>query len=79
MILQTTKGKPKQENRYRALAYSMDTLIPGLYIWLGPLTIRLGGSQPEENYPGTLHNFAGIALTLPGYRIYSTYHGSYDP
>lgn len=63
----------------RAIAYSMDAFIPGLYIWLGKLRIRLGGSSPEPNYPGTLHSSVGIALVLPGYRIYSTYHGSYDP
>ncbi len=63
----------------RAIAYSLDTLIPGLYIWLGAVTIRIGGSLPEESYPGTIHSPIGIALVLPGYRIYSTYQGSYDP
>ena len=63
----------------RAIAYSLDTLIPGLYIWLGALKIRIGGSEPEENYPGTIHSPIGIALVFPGYRIYSTYQGSYDP
>ena len=63
----------------RAIAYSLDTLIPGLYIWLGALKIRIGGSEPEESYPGTIHSPIGIALVLPGYRIYSTYQGSYDP
>ncbi len=65
--------------RLRAIAYSMDALIPGLFIWFGPLKIRLGGSEAEETYPGTIHSFAGMALVLPGYRIYSTYRGSYDP
>ena len=63
----------------RAIAYSLDALIPGLYIWLGPIKLRLGGSQPEENYSGTIHSKAGVALVLPGYRIYSTYPGSYEP
>ena len=63
----------------RAIAYSLDTLIPGLYIWLGALKIRIGGSEPEESYPGTIHSPIGIALVFPGYRIYSTYQGSYDP
>ena len=63
----------------RAIAYSLDTLIPGLYIWLGALKIRIGGSEPEESYPGTIHSPIGIALVLLGYRIYSTYQGSYDP
>ncbi|WP_293153918.1 MULTISPECIES: hypothetical protein [unclassified Microcoleus] len=63
----------------RAIAYSLDTLIPGFYIWLGALKIRIGGSEPEESYPGIIHSPIGIALVLPGYRIYSTYQGSYDP
>ncbi|MGB3692477.1 MAG: hypothetical protein WA999_07125 [Spirulinaceae cyanobacterium] len=74
---------PKKKNQsrdfqLRAIAYSLDTLIPGLYFWSGPLRVRLGGSLAEENYPGTIHSIVGIALVLPGYRIYSTYNGSYD-
>jgi hypothetical protein len=56
----------------------MGALIPGVYIWFGSLRLRLGGSQAEANYPGTIHSFAGVAIVLPRYRIYSTYHGSYD-
>lgn len=67
------------DERLRAIAYSMDALVPGLYIWLGAFKFRLGGSQPEPTYPGTIHSFAGIALVLPGYHIYTPYHGSYDP
>jgi hypothetical protein len=63
----------------RSIAYSLDTLIPGLYIWLGALKIRIGGSLAEESYPGAIHSAIGIALVFPGYRIYSTYQGSYDP
>jgi hypothetical protein len=68
--------------RIRAIAYSMDTLIPGLYAWFGPFTIRLGGCAPDDqpySYPGTLHSRYGIALVLPGYRIFTTYKGTYDP
>ncbi len=77
-------ANPKNKADYspagvRAIAYSMDTLIPGLYIWLGLVKIRIGGSDPEEGYPGTIHSPAGIALVLPGFRIWSTYQGSYDP
>ncbi len=61
----------------RAIAYSMDVLIPGFYLWLGAFKLRIGGSLPETTYPGTLHSFAGISVVLPGYRIYTTYHGSY--
>jgi hypothetical protein len=69
----------KVDEPLRAIAYSMDALVPGLYFWLGAIKLRVGGSLPEDTYPGTLHSAAGIALVLPGYRIYSTYQGSYDP
>ncbi len=63
----------------RAIAYSMDALIPGFYAWFGSLRIRIGGSEAEETYPGTIHSFAGMAIVLPGYQIFSTYQGDYDP
>lgn len=66
-------------NVLQAIAYSLDALIPGLYIWAGPIKLRIGGSQPEENYTGIIHSNVGVALVLPGYRIYSTYQDSYDP
>ena len=43
------------KDRLQAIAYSLDALIPGLYIWAGPIILRLGGSQSEENYSGTIH------------------------
>lgn len=73
------KNSEVADQKMRAIAYSMDALVPGLYIWLGAIKIRLGGSEPEENYPGVINNPVGIALVLPGYHIYSTYNGSYDP
>lgn len=68
-----------QSERMRSIAYSMDTLVPGFYLWLGPIKVRLGGTEAEDNYPGTIHSSAGMAVVLPGYRIYSTYQGEYDP
>ena len=65
--------------KLRAIAYSLDALVPDVYFWLGSLRLRLGGSLPEENYTGMIHSPIGIALMLPGYRIHSTYQGSYDP
>ncbi|MBD2460941.1 hypothetical protein H6G89_07775 [Oscillatoria sp. FACHB-1407] len=65
--------------KLKAIAYSLDALIPGFYIWLGSLRVCLGGSLAEDSYPGTIHSFAGVALVLPGYRIFSTYQDSYDP
>jgi hypothetical protein len=76
---QSSKSIHPPNLQMRAIAYSLDTLIPGLYLWLGAIQIRIGGSLPEESYPGTIHSPIGIALVLPGYRIYSTYQGSYDP
>jgi hypothetical protein len=32
----------------RVIAYSMDLLIPGLYIWLGIFTLRIGGEVPDD-------------------------------
>ena len=44
-----------QQQRLRAIAYSMDALIPGFYAWYGSISIRLGGSEAEKNYPGKIH------------------------
>jgi hypothetical protein len=75
------------DDAMKAITYSMDALVPGLYIWFGPLLalrrrslkLRLGGSKAEEEYSGTIHSSVGMALVLPGYRVYTTYQGSYDP
>jgi hypothetical protein len=65
----------------RSIAYSMDLLIPGLYIWAGKFGLRIGGARVDDEpyrYPGVIHSPVGIALVLPGYRIFSTYSGSMD-
>jgi hypothetical protein len=67
------------DDAMKAISYSIDAMVPGLYIWLGPLKLRLGGSKAEEEYLGTIHSPVGMALVLPGYRVYTTYQGSYDP
>ena len=69
----------KQQIAKIAIAYSTDTLIPGFYLWLDGFSFRIGGSEPEDSYPGVIHSQYGAALVLPGYRIWSTYQGSYDP
>jgi hypothetical protein len=46
------KDTSSSSQRLTAIAYSMDALIPGFYFWAGSLKIRLGGSEPEQNYPG---------------------------
>ena len=63
----------------RAIAYSMDTLIPGLYLWFHSFHLRIGGRQPEASYPGTIYSPIGIAIVLPGYRIFTTYQDSHAP
>jgi len=73
------QDKMASQDKLQAIAYSMDALVPGFYLWAGPLKLRLGGCKPEPNYPGTIHASAGIGIVLPGYRIFTTYRGSYDP
>jgi hypothetical protein len=68
-----------QVERLRAIAYSMDTLVPGLYFWSPLGNGRIGGSLAEATYPGRVHSRFGLALVLPGYRIFTTYRDSYDP
>lgn len=60
--------------RLRAIAYSMDTLIPGVYVWLKPWALRWGGCAPDDQpyrYPGMIRSRFGMAIVLPGYRIYN--------
>jgi hypothetical protein len=47
-------------------------------IGLASLRIRLSGSDAEETHPGTIRSFAGMALVLPDYWIFSTYQGDYE-
>ncbi|OCQ90091.1 hypothetical protein BCD64_19360 [Nostoc sp. MBR 210] len=72
----------KENEAMRAIAYSMDLLLPGFYVWVLGFSFRIGGSLPDDSpykYPGEIHSHTGIALVLPGYRIFTTYQGSYDP
>ncbi|MBE9256170.1 MULTISPECIES: hypothetical protein [Aphanizomenonaceae] len=65
----------------REIAYSMDLLIPGLYLWLPGILMRIGGDVPDDQpykYPGKIHSRIGIALVLPGYKIFTSYQGTYD-
>jgi hypothetical protein len=80
--LGSSEAVKSQTEEMRAIAYSMDTLIPGFYVWLGSFALRIGGSEPDDHpyrYPGVVHDSIGVALVLPGYRILTTYKGSYDP
>lgn len=64
-------------NARKALAYSLDALIPGFYLWVGSWVLRMGGSEAEESYSGSVHSSLGIAVIFPNYRIWSTYQGSF--
>ena len=68
----------EQQLERKAIAYSTDALIPGIYLWLGTWSFRIGGSEAEDSYPGVIYSQYGAALVLPGYHIWSTYQGSYD-
>jgi hypothetical protein len=64
----------------RSIAYSMDLLIPGFYFWCPYFTIRIGGAIPDDNpykYPGKIHSSTGIGVVVTGYKIFTSYHGSY--
>jgi hypothetical protein len=70
------------DEKKRAIAYSMDTLTPGFYLWLGDFSIRLFGTEPDDTpyrYPGMVNSKYGVALVFPGYHIFTTYNGCYDP
>jgi hypothetical protein len=72
----TTKSIADAE-QIRVIAYSMDTLVPGFYVWLGSLTLRIGGCIPDDQpcrYPGTLHSRFGLAIVLPGHHIFTLYN-----
>lgn len=71
---------PIENEGLRAIAYSMDLLILGVYLWLPGMNIRIGGSIPDDlpyRYPGKIHSLIGIALVFRG-RIFTTYQGSFD-
>ena len=63
----------------RDIAWSIDTLVPGAYAWLGDWTFAIGGGPAEPSYPGIIHAFAGVAIVLPGGLVLTTYQGGFDP
>ncbi len=79
--ISASKNDPHTE-RMRTLAYNMDMLFPGVYIWCGSVVLKFGGHEPDDSpyrYPGSIDSCVGIAIVLPGYKIFTTYKGSYDP
>lgn len=78
-MTQTQSQRISPRSRLSDIAYCMDALIPGVYIWWGDRSLRIGGCPAESSYPGTIHANRGAAIVLPGYRILTTYHGGHDP
>jgi hypothetical protein len=79
--IQTEKQINTISEQLRVIAYSMDLLIPGFYFWCPYFTIKIGGAIPDDNpykYPGKIHSSTGIGIVLPGYKIFTSYQGSYD-
>lgn len=77
-VSQSIAPHPAQSRIRRDIAYSMDALVPGLYGWWGRWGVRLGGCAAEAGYPGVIHSGAGVAVVLPGYRIWTTYADRLD-
>lgn len=78
-MAQTRQPTTKSSSSIRDIAYCMDALVPGFYIWWGNSVVRLGGCKAEPTYPGTIHDSWGMTIVLPGYQIFTTYQGCYDP
>ncbi len=79
--METKQTLTNRQETLRRIAYSMDLLIPGFYFWCPYFTVKIGGGIPDDNpfkYPGMIHSSIGIGLVLPGYKIFTTYQGSYD-
>lgn len=62
----------------RDVAYSIDLAYTGLYLWIGAVSIRLGGHPAELLYPNCQLGCAGIAVVLPNYIVLTTHKGSFD-
>ena len=57
------------------LAYCLDALIPGLYLWAGRHVIAIGGCAAEPGYPGMVRSPWGCAVVLGRW---SSYRGGFD-
>lgn len=65
----------------RKISYSIDLLIPGIYLWLGNWGIAIGGEEPDDEpyrYPGVIHSSIGFAVVFPNYFIWTTYKDTLD-
>lgn len=69
------------ENNHH-IAFSLDLLLPGVYLWTPWFSFCFGGEPPDDEpyrYPGENHSSWGAAAVLPGYRVLTTYQGTFDP
>jgi len=62
----------KTSLRHRSIAYCLDAAVLGVYLWLGAMTLRLGGCAiaEDDSYPFTM-TVTGAGIMLPQYRVFS--------
>jgi hypothetical protein len=61
--MKTGQTRVNKNEKLRAIAYSMDLLIPGVYIWCPWFILKIGGGSPDDNpyrYPGIIHSSIGF-------------------
>lgn len=59
---------PKFLEQDRVIAFNIDLLHPGIYLWALGFTLRIGGHLPDDTpycYPGRLNSRFGAAIVLP--------------
>jgi hypothetical protein len=66
-------ANPKLDS-LRNLTYSLDTLVPGFYLWWGQLTWQVGGTEADDDpyYPFVVPTFLGFGIVLPNYWSWHT-------
>ena len=51
--------------KQKSLAYSLDALYPGFYIWFFNLYIRIGGEDCPSDYNYVIPTKVGLGIVLP--------------
>jgi hypothetical protein len=62
----------------RNIAYCIDTLVPGIYLWWGNYCYKSSNINAESTYPGVIKDNKGFAIILPNYKIWTSYKKSLD-
>ena len=63
----------------RTIIYCIDLLIPGIYLWIGNLGIKLGGTKVDTDYPDfSIKTIIGFAVILPNLMSFITPTGLLD-